>query len=82
MNAFIHELMILSVFYLFFFPFLLLPLLFFFLFFFLVKQICADLSAGGREGDMSQLSLRLVNQNVGRNVLNLSDFHDWAPKSD
>ena len=79
--------MILSVFYLFFFPFLLLTLLFFFIFFFfvfffLVKQICADLSAGGREGDMSQLSLRLVNQNVGRNVLNLSDFHDWAPKSD
>lgn len=31
---------------------------------------------------MLQLSLELVNQNVGKNVLNLSDFHDWAPKSD
>lgn len=46
---------------------------------FLFKQICADLSAedggGGGEGrERVAVSLELVNQNVGKNVLNLSDF--------
>lgn len=41
---------------------------------FLFKQVCADLSAedGGGGRNMLQLSLVLVNQNVGKNVLNLS----------
>lgn len=43
-------------------------------------MLIRQLKAG--RGDMSQLSLELVNQNVGKNVLNLSDFKDWAPKSD
>lgn len=46
-----------------------------FLLVFLFKQICADLSAEDGEGggrSMVQLSLELVNRNVGRNGLNLS----------